>query len=185
MIWGKLLFKNKIYCFSISKIKYLLFALLTCCFLSGTMSCYTLKGFSIDPNVQKFYIGPVENFAESVVADLGITFRESFRNKIRTDTRLTYSELEPDIEFVINITRFRDTYQSPQANDEPAFNRLTMAVSVNYIDNKDETKNWEQSFDDFADFGADENLLDVQDNLITTINDKIITEIFNKAFTNW
>ncbi|MFT5764518.1 MAG: hypothetical protein ACI8X3_001949, partial [Saprospiraceae bacterium] len=66
-----------------------------------------------------------------------------------------------------------------------AFNRLDVTVNVEFINNKDETQNWVQPFSYFSDFESDQNFLTVQDGLVETINNQLVEDIFNKAFTNW
>ncbi len=172
----KILIKNKL--------NYLLFAIFIASanLLSG---CYTLNGFSIDPDVNSFYVKEFVNNAENSLVTIGQSFSEVFRKKIRTDTRLFNDNTNPDIEFEGEITTFRVTSEAPQTGEQIAFNRLTIGVQVDYIHNKDESKNWQKKYSRFADFGSDENLLDVQDNLVTEISEQIVVDIFNDAFNDW
>lgn len=146
---------------------------------------YSLQGISIPPDVNTYYIELFENQAPSAIPTLPRDFTERLKDKIRTESRLKYDDEAPDVEFTGAITDFRVTAEAPKAGEQIGFNKLTIAVQVNFVNNKDEKANWKQqfSFEDF--FGANENLLDVQESLIENISKELTDRIFNRAFTNW
>lgn len=146
---------------------------------------YSFKGISIPANVKTFYVETFENQVAEAVPTLPRDFTEKLKDKIRRESNLQYDDVNPDIEFSGAITRFQVTAEAPKADEEIGFNKLTIAVNINFVNNKDENAAWKQqfSFDDF--FEPDQNLLDVQDQLIENITDELVDRIFNKAFTNW
>jgi hypothetical protein len=146
---------------------------------------YSLAGISIPPYVNTYYVETFENQSPGAVPTLPRDFTERLKDKIRTETRLKYNDVEPDIEFTGAITDFRVTAEAPKAGEQIGFNKLTIAVSVSFTNTKDEKASWKQqfSFEDF--FGADQNLLDVQESLIETISRELVDRIYNRAFTNW
>lgn len=148
-------------------------------------NCYSFKGTSISPEVNTFYVALFENNAINVVPTLDITFTERLRDKIRLESRLRYNDTNPDIEFSGAIIGYDISSVAPQAGETTAFSRLKIVVSVDYVNNKIEDDKWKQNFDFFADFPADENIINIQDDLISTINDQIVELIFQKAFNNW
>lgn len=148
-------------------------------------SCYTLSGIAIDPNTKTFYVELFENTSLDVVPTLATNFTEALKDKIRSESRLNFSATDPDIEFSGAITRYDVKALAPEPGETTSFNRLTMAVKVNFKNNKDENNVWDRSFDFFQDFESSENLISIQDGLIETLNDNIVDQIFNHAFTNW
>jgi len=165
-------------------IKYLSFALISV-WLS---SCYSFKGISIPPDINTFYVENFQNRASNSPAGLEIEFRDELVNKVNSGSKLNLEETNPDIEFRGDISRFAVEAVAPQRNDDvatTAFNRLTIAVRVNYINNANKEEDWEQSFSFFADFESTTDLSNVQDDLIDIIFTQILEDIFNKAFTNW
>ncbi|MCC6727639.1 MAG: hypothetical protein IT258_24245 [Saprospiraceae bacterium] len=157
--------------------------LLQGCMIRG--NGYSLAGISIPPNINTYYVETFESQSAGAVPTLPRDFTERLKDKIRTETRLKYNDEEPDIEFTGAITDFRVTSEAPKAGEQIGFNKLTISVNVNFVNNKDEKANWKQqfSFEDF--FGADQNLLDVQESLIENINKELVDRIYNRAFTNW
>lgn len=159
-----------------------LFSLLISCGISG---CYSFKGISIDPDTKTFYVAPFDNSAPNAVPTLPITYTNLLIDKIQNESPLKRNEEEPDIEFKGTIVGFRVTSEAPTSENEIAFNRLTIQVLIEYIDNKNEENNWSSRFNHFNDFSANDNLIDVQDDLIDNIGEQLVEDIFNKAFTDW
>ncbi|MFQ5335099.1 MAG: LPS assembly lipoprotein LptE, partial [Flavobacteriales bacterium] len=62
---------------------------------------------------------------------------------------------------------------------------LTITVQARFVNTKDETKNFEQSFSRYADYESSKLLSDVEDDLVTEIIDQLKQDIFNKAVSNW
>lgn len=153
------------------------------CLIKG--NGYSFRGISIPPDVTTYYIELFDNQAPAAIPTLPRDFTELLKDKIRKESNLRYNDENPDIEFSGAITDFRVTAEAPKADEQIGFNKLTITVQVNFTNNKDEKANWKQqfSFEDF--FGANQNLLDVQDQLVQTINNELVDRIFNRAFTNW
>jgi hypothetical protein len=154
-------------------------------FIVAMAGCYSFKGISIPPDVNTFYVSLFEDQSQASIPTLPRDFTEQLKDKIRRETRLSYNDEEPDIEFHGAITGFRVQAEAPKADQQIGFNKLTVTVRVEFINNKIEKANWKQqfSYDEF--FEPDQNLLDVQDQLLETINKELIDQIFNRAFTNW
>ena len=162
------------------------YSLLLLCFLSFTACKYSFRGISIPPGVKSFHINFIENNADNVVATLSQDFTFNLQQKVRTESPLAEVDTDPDVEFKGSITRYNVTAEAPNTNIEVAFNRITMAVSMEYINNltpEEEPK--KKSFTAQREFDATVNLLDVQDGLIEEMNTELADKIFQWAFTNW
>jgi hypothetical protein len=156
--------------------------ILSVLFING---CYSLKGYSIDPEVQTFYVGNFKLTALNAPATLTQTFAESLKDKISKESRLKYSDRDPHIEFNGTIQGFNVSSVAPQPGETTAFNRLTINLSVDYTNNLKPEDHWTKSFSHFEDFPSNQNLLQVQDELIQIIFNQILEDIFNQAFNNW
>lgn len=160
-------------------------SLFTLCLLIQLSGCYSFKGISIQPETKSFYVAQFDNNARSIVPTLSQDFSEKLKQKLLNETRLVFDDVNPDIEFSGAIAQYRVTSEAPTGDEVSAISRLTIQVSVDYINNKDEEDKWKQSFSFFQDYPSDQNLLDLQDQLIETISDQLVEDIFQKAFTNW
>ncbi len=154
-------------------------------------SCYTFKSTGIPPNVNTFYVAEFDNNTVNVVPTLSYDFTQSLLDKVLNESRLTFTETDPDIEFSGAITRYQVTSVAPEEQDGrtvTAFNRLDIGVQVEYLNNTEEDpkkKEWSQNFSFYLDYENTENLLDIQDGLIENITDQLVEDIFNKAFSDW
>lgn len=147
--------------------------------------CYSFKGISIPSEASTFYISELRSRIPGAPADLGQQFSENLKQKFLNQSRLNFVEIDPDLEFSGEITRFAVTSVAPQPGETTAFSRLEIGVRMKYVYHLDEEENWENTFSFYQDFSRDENLLDVQDGLISVIFQQLAEDIFNKAFTNW
>jgi Lipopolysaccharide-assembly len=150
-------------------------------------SCYTFKGFSIDPTLETFR---VETFEVALTASIappssGIDFAQQLQDKIRGETRLRYKSEESDITFSGRITEFEVRAVAPRPGETSAANQLSVSIEVVYSDSKNDQNNWKQTWTQFAEFDANQDLLSVQSQLVDQINKRLLDDIFNRAFNNW
>jgi hypothetical protein len=65
-------------------------------------------------------------------------------------------------------------------------NRITITVSVDFTNKKNEKQNFEnKTFTRYQDYSSSLSLAAVQDDLIKEINDQLVQDIFNQAVVNW
>lgn len=147
--------------------------------------CYSFKGYSIPETAKTYYVGTFKVGALNAPPAVNQTFTEALKDKIARESRLRYTDLEPDMEFNGNIQAFNVSAVAPQPGERTSFNRLSITVSIEYASKLDEKAGWTRSFSHFADFAADQNLLQVQDDLIDIIFTQILEDVFNAAFNNW
>ena len=147
--------------------------------------CYSFKGFSVDPSLSTFRVAQFGVTAPNAPPNINQTFTEGLKRKISRESRLVLDENNPDIQFGGTVTRYHVSAVSPEPGEFAALQRLEITVNVEYTNYRDPEDTWTQNFSFFADFAPEQNLLDVQDDLITIIFTQIEEDIFNKAFTNW
>ena len=110
---------------------------------------------------------------------------EKLKLKVLQTTRLTYNTEEPDVVFSGAITGFSVSSIAPNSTQVSQLQRLTMTVNVTFKNNKNEKEDWSQSFSRFADYNPTSNFESVKEGLVKTINEQLVEDIFNRAFTNW
>lgn len=154
--------------------------------------CYSFKGISIPPTISTFYVDQFQIRAGNAPPDIGQRFSDELRDVVIQNSRLNYEESIPDIEFSGTVTTFSVTSVAPESSGQgenvtfgSSLNRLSIGVEVEYVNSQDEEDTWRQTFSFFQDFDNTVNLDDVQEDFIEAIFDQIITDVFNRAFTNW
>lgn len=151
-------------------------------FLSG---CYSFSGISIDPEVETYYVHPFTDNTDNSLPNLAQNMGENLKEKIRTESRLVFTEYEPDLEFKGVVVNYKISSEAPRPGEITAINRLTIVTAIEYIDNQDSEKTWKRNFQFFYDFPSDTDFVSVQDQAIETITRQIMEDVFNAAFTNW
>ncbi len=156
--------------------------LLATIYLSG---CYSFKGISIAPEVSTFQVLNFTNKVNDAPIDIEVTFAENLRAKIRTESRLKTTEINPDIQFEGEITSYIVGYEAPKEGNTVDLNKLTIGVQVIYKSNLNEKDTWSKNFSKFRTYESTTDLNTIQDQLIKEIFDQITEAIFNEAFTDW
>jgi hypothetical protein len=173
------------------KIKTALFCLLY--LLINGCGVYSFTGASITPDIKTISIQYFYNDAGNGPPSLQQTFTEKIRDYYQQNTSLELVDNGGDLQLEGNITGYNvkpiATTASGNANvaDAAGAQRLTITVKVSYANIKDETYNFsDKSFSFYDDFDPNSTTLTaVEDQLIETIFDQIVVDIFNASVANW
>jgi hypothetical protein len=152
-------------------------------FLMG--GCYSFSGISISPEVKTYYVSLFQDNTDESLPNLAQNMSEALKEKIRTESRLVFIDIDPDVEFKGTIVDYRISSEAPRPGEISALNRLTIVLSVEYLNNKTEGKGWTRNFQFFYDFSSDTDFSSIQDIGIRTITNQIMEDIFNAAFADW
>lgn len=163
-------------------------ALICCAFCLLDTACkinYSFTGASIPPDVKTISIKDFANRAPLAQPTLSQTFSESLKDYFQSQTNLTLVSKFGDLQLEGEIIKYDSRFTAISGNETAAMNRLTITVQARFVNTKDETKNFEQSFSRYADYESSKLLSDVEDDLVTEIIDQLKQDIFNKAVSNW
>ncbi|MDR2963848.1 MAG: LPS assembly lipoprotein LptE [Bacteroidales bacterium] len=158
------------------------------CILYLSTGCsikYSFTGASISPDIRTFSVAYVQNQAATRNAALSDIITEGLKDKMRSSTGLTLVNGGGDLQFEGVITDYTTTFQGVTAAQVAAQYRFTISVRMNFINTKDETKNFNKTFTQFRDYPVTESFASLEDGLIRQITDDIIDEIFMAAVANW
>ena len=147
--------------------------------------CYSLNGISISPETRTFYVEQFELNTPEAPPETAQQFTELLKQKVNGNTRLAFADESADVAFRGSIVGFTVTPEAPGSDNTADLNRLTLRIQVDYTDNVLEKNSYSQTFTDFELFDARTNLLDVQNDLLATLFDRMSEEAFQKAFSNW
>lgn len=166
-----------------SQIKLMLLVFCTILINNCTVS---LKGVSIAPEVNTFFIDDFQLTAQTAPGDLNQRFSEALRNKVRNESRLILSETDPDIVFGGNIRGFLISPEAIREGNTVALNKLEITVDVEYTNNVDEKEGWKkQTFSFLRTFDSNADFQSIQEELIRDIFNQLTEKIFNEAFSKW
>lgn len=157
--------------------------------VAGIYSCKMNYGFtdaSIDyTKIKSVNIEVFPNYAPLAQPTLSQEFTEALRDLFLNQTRLDLTKTGGDLQFSGKITGYSTAPVGIQANETAAQNRLTITVLVKFVNKIDDTKNFEESFTQYADYDSRKQLNEVEGDLIVEINELLTQQIFNRSVSNW
>ncbi|MEM1405419.1 MAG: LptE family protein [Bacteroidota bacterium] len=158
-------------------------------FLTGC-GVYSFTGVAITAetiSIQNFY-----NDADGGPPDMAQTFTNQLTDYFQRNTNLTKVEEKGELQIEGVVSNYRLTPVAPTATgtddvgDAAALTRLTITVSVSYVNTTDENFSFEnKTFSFFEDFDNDLNITTIEADLLNRIFDQIILDIFNATVANW
>ena len=146
---------------------------------------YSFSGISIPSEIKTIYIQYIDNTATLIEPSLSDNLTEKLKTKCLNESGLIWEEINPDISFSGKIKEYEIKPIAIQNNETAAKNRLTISVEITYINNLDNSKNFNQIFTDYTDFDSTQNFYEAEIELNTIVVDALIDHIFNAAFLNW
>jgi hypothetical protein len=146
---------------------------------------YGFTGTSIDPEIKSVSIAYFDNFAPLAKPTLSQVFTEALKDRFLQQTNLSLVKEQGEIQFSGKITDYQTRPINIQSNETAALNRLTITVEVEFVNSKNDEKNFKQLFSRYEDYESSQNLSEVEDQLIELINEQLIQDIFNKAVSDW
>ena len=161
-------------------------ALLAVVAFSGCRLTVSLTGGNVDPRAKTVYIQTFRNNATLVNPTLSNEFTSALKDRIQGQTPLTIIDTQNgDYKLEGEITGYSINPVAIQGDETAAMNRLTITVNVRFTNTFDDTKNFEQSFSRYVDYSSTQNFTSIESSLVSSINEALTEDIFNKAFVNW
>jgi hypothetical protein len=149
---------------------------------------YSFTGGSISVGMKTVSVLLFDNNSQLVVPTLSQSFTEALKDRIRTQTGLSFLRNDGDANFSGSITNYSITPVAIQGNQQntAGLTRLSITVQVKYTNKIELEKSFEQSFTRFIDFSTQSGAFATQEQaLIKNINQQLTEDIYNRAFANW
>ena len=153
--------------------------------ISGCKVNYGFTGASVSPDIKTFSVKYFPNNAPIVNPTLNQVFTEKLKEKVVSQASLSHADRQTDLIFEGTITGYAVQPIAIQSNETAAQNRLTITINIKFTNLKNEKQNFETAFSRYADYSSSENLSTVEPQLISTITDQIVDDVFNRVFINW
>lgn len=165
--------------------RYLLFISLILIFSCSACKIYKFNEAVVTPGAKTVNIHFIENKARFVNPQLAPQMTDKLRQKINNLTPLTQVQNDnADYDIKCEITGY-DVTTAGISNQQSATNRLIVTVNVSVKNRLDEKKNVEAPVSRNFDFSANLSLDQAQTQLLPTIIQNMVDEIFNRVFSNW
>lgn len=162
-----------------------LLVLLTSCWPESFLNP---KDTSMPKEWTTFFVNPIEVSTATAPSSYGAVLSETMRSNIQNNTRLRLvSKVENDSTLQISstVTSYSTSPLAIQNGDQASQNRLTVTVQVVITT---PTKGLEEirfNATRFADYSSSQQLVDVEQSLIESINQQIVQDVIVKLQSNW
>ncbi len=155
--------------------------------LSGCKIKYGFKGQTIPAEAKTISVAMFKNQSDLTAPSEPQLLSQRLRDAVSSQTNLALIKQNGDLRFEeCRITGYNTVPQSIPTGDQPALTRLTVTITINYINKFDETKNLtDKQFSRYFDYPASKTLTQVEGEALEQINRQLIEDIFNAAFNNW
>jgi hypothetical protein len=110
---------------------------------------------------------------------------ETLRDVLLAQTPLKLANEDGDVQYSGSIVGYDVQPVNIQANETAAMNRLTITVSITYVNTLDAKKNTETTFARFADYDSTQDLIAVEEQLVQEIGKQLAQDIFDRTLGNW
>jgi hypothetical protein len=164
-------------------ISYILLTTLTITFLS--CGAYSFTGADVG-SAKTFQVNYFQNNALLVEPGLDRDFTLALQDLIQNQTNLSLVNSGGDLIYEGEITEYRISPTTAQANSTAAQNRLTIGVKVNFINTKKEDADFDKNFSFFFDYPGTGQLVGAQkDAAFEEIFERLTQDIFNASLADW
>ncbi|MBR9844920.1 MAG: LptE family protein [Algicola sp.] len=147
---------------------------------------YSFSGISISEGTETFQVNYFQNTANLIEPGLDRDFTLALQDLILNQTNLSIVNTGGDLVYEGEITEYRISPTTAQANSTAAENRLTIGVNVRFYDKNEPEEEFEQRFSFFYDYPASSQLIGAQkDTALEIIFERITQDIFNATLAKW
>lgn len=158
--------------------------------LSSCKVKYGLKGQTIPPeaktiSVETFRIG--DDNASLMAPTEPQLLSQKLRDAVSSQTNLALVKQNGDLKFEeCKVVAYTNGYLSVGAGDVNRLNRLSISISVDYVNSFDASKSFQKKiFTRYYDYDGSKTLSQGESEGLDQINRQLIEDLFNAAFNNW
>jgi hypothetical protein len=157
------------------------------CSLFGGCGYYSFTGASVPSHLNTIAIPTAEDNTASPITTLSDELTRRLTERLVGQTRLSLQpeQEEADAVLISRIDRYTNQPAAVGAQDLAELNRVTITVSVTYMDQVEDQELLQRSFSSFADYNPAEAGLDGEVRAVQQVLDDIADDIFTAATSNW
>lgn len=167
------------------KVLFIMLSFLTLFCVNGCQITYKFNAASIPPNTKTATVMYFNNMAPMVAPLLSPTLTDMLTQKIQRETRLELVRDDGDVVFEGEIIGYNSAPIAISGDEYATKNRLTITVKVRFTNKQDPKLNYDKTFSAYDDYDTSQMLISIENQLIPTIVEKLVENIFNDAFSNW
>ncbi len=154
--------------------------------ICSTTSCwYSFKDVSIAPNIKTYKVNYIENKARYINPQLTAKITDKLRQKIISQTKLSPSNDNPNIEITGTVTDYSITTSGVNTATGASTNRLNIGLTIEIKNNVEPDKTVQSVVSRNFDFPSSQSFSEFENSRLDEVIRNVVDEIFNKIFSNW
>lgn len=134
---------------------------------------------------QTFSIESFTNVASLINPNLAIVMQNNLQEKFANESNLKYTDGTGDASFKGIITKYSITPVEGTGAETVDLNRLKIGIKVTYTNSVNNSQNFDENIEFFEDFESSEDFSSIEQELMESISEKLIDEIYQKTMTEW
>ncbi|MCF0198825.1 MAG: LptE family protein [Bacteroidaceae bacterium] len=171
---------------STNKLRYLITITAGCLLLFSCTISYKFNGASIDYTKTKtIQIDPFPIRSAYVWAPMQSIFQNKLTDIYASQTKLKQVKKNGDLQLAGEITGFDQFNKGISADGYSSQVQLKMTVNVRFTNNAKHSEDFERQFSATTEYDATQQLVNVQEELVTQMVKDITDQIFNATVANW
>ena len=165
---------------------YTYLSLLLLPFLVNGCAYYSFTGATIPDNLNTIAIPLVVDNSVNTIPSLSDELTELLVNRFVNQTRLSLlpNEVDADAVLLAEIQRYSNAPSSVSGEETAARNRVTISVSIEYMDQVDEKELLNRTFSNFEEYDPLEGI-DGETQAALAALENVADDIFTAATSNW
>lgn len=176
---------ERVHSAGVRALDYALCTLALCTLLSCAIE-YRFNGASIDYEKTKtIQIDPFPIRSAYVWAPMQSIFNDKLTDIYARQTKLRQVKKGGDLVVAGEITGFDQFNKGVSADGYSSQVQLKMTVNVRFTNNKKHDEDFEKQFSATTEYDATQQLINVQEELVTQMTKDITEQIFNATVANW
>ena len=109
---------------------------------------------------------------------------EALRDRIQRQSTLRLAE-DGELEFRARVVNWEVRPVNVQGNETAGANRITVAIVVTYINERDPSLNLDRTFSRYVDLPSNEDVFSQEEVIVEELGDLLSQDVFNATLGNW
>ena len=147
---------------------------------------YSFTGTNIDPAVQTYQVNFFQNRAQLIEPGIDRDFTLALQDLIQNQTRLDLVNVNGDLVYDGEITRYFIAPMTSTANNTAQENRLTIDINLRFTNTVTPDEDFERRYSFYFDYPGNQQLVGgALDTAIEFIYERITQDMFNDTLARW
>lgn len=156
------------------------------CLLASCSISYKFNGASIDYTKTKtIQIAQFPIRSAYVWAPMQAIFNNELTDVFARQTKLRQVNRNGDLQLAGEIVEYSQYNKAVSADGYSSQTQLKMTVNVRFVNNANHDEDFEQRFSATTQYDSSQQLITVQEELVTQMVKDIVDQIFNATVANW